>query len=147
MSNIEDKKMRLPVSKKTGRAEIPTASMADISFLLILFFMVSTVFRVDLGLRLTIPQAEATAKLPKKNITHLWMSAEGLISIDDNFVNLDQVNYIMKEKVFANPNVITSILADQELPYGLMNDLFDQLQRAEAYRVSLATKLKEGGSS
>jgi len=118
--------------------------MADISFLLILFFMVSTVFRVEVGLRVTIPHAEATSKLPKKNITRMWVSGDQLISIDDNLVNLDKVSFIMKEKVLENPNVIVSILADESAPYGVMNDVFEQLQGAQAYRVSLATKLKKG---
>lgn len=133
------------VYKKKEQATIPTASMADIAFLLIIFFMVTTIFRADEGFHVVIPQAEATKKLPKKNIAHLWVSKQGLISIDDHIVALDQVRFIMVEKVFENPNVITSILADQDVPYGVMNDLFEQLQRAESYKVSLTTKLKKGG--
>ena len=130
--------------KKKEQAAIPTASMADIAFLLIIFFMVTTIFRAEQGLRVFIPKAEATHKLPKKNIAHVWVSEEGLISIDDKLVNLDQVGFIMKGRVLANPNMITSILADQNVSYGVMNDLFEQLQRAEAYKVSLTTKKKTG---
>jgi biopolymer transport protein ExbD len=130
--------------KKKEQAAIPTASMADIAFLLIIFFMVTTIFRAEQGLKVFIPKAEATNKLPKKNIAHIWVSEEGLISIDDNLVRLDQVRMVMKGKMLVNPNLITSILADQSVSYGVMNDVFEQLQHAEAYKVSLTTKKKTG---
>jgi biopolymer transport protein ExbD len=130
--------------KKKEQAAIPTASMADIAFLLIIFFMVTTIFRAEQGLHVQIPKAEATNKLPKKNIAHIWVSEEGLISIDDNLIRLDQVRMVMKGKMIVNPNLITSILADQNVSYGVMNDVFEQLQHSEAYKVSLTTKKKTG---
>jgi len=70
--------------KKEDAASIPTASMADIAFLLILFFMVTTVFRAETGIPVKLPTAEMGRKLPNKGIVHIYASNSGNISINDN---------------------------------------------------------------
>ncbi|MDI6839763.1 MAG: biopolymer transporter ExbD [bacterium] len=123
---------------------IPTCSMADISFLLIIFFMCTVVFRAERGLRVTLPLAAATKKIPSRNIAHVWVSSEGAISIDDNIVKSDYVSLIMIRKVTTNPDIIVSILMDKDTEYGILSDIFDQLKEAKALKVSLST-LKEKG--
>ena len=124
--------------------EIPTCSVADIAFLLIIFFMLTTVFRAEHGLRVTLPLAQSTKKVPKKDIAHIWVSSEGAISIDDNIVKSDYISLIMIRKVVTNPNIITSILMDKDVEYGTLSDIFNQLKEARSLKVSLGT-LKEGG--
>jgi len=125
--------------------EIPTCSMADIAFLLIVFFMLTSVFRVEQGFRVNLPSAVETKKLPKKDIAHIWISNEGMISIDDNIVSKEYIASIMAHKVAANPNLIVSILMDKDGMYGDLSDVFEGLKEATAYKVSLTT-LKERGS-
>ncbi len=125
--------------KAREEATIPTASMADIAFLLILFFMVTTVFRVEQGLKLKLPEAEATKKLPPKNISHIWVSADAMIMIDDNPMAVNLVAPIMERKVSINPNLIVSIQSDRNARYRTVEAVFEQLQTAGALRVSLAT--------
>ncbi len=122
--------------------EIPTCSMADIAFLLIVFFMLTSVFRVAQGFRVNLPSAVETRKLPKRNIVHMWISREGMLSIDDNIVSKDYVSAIMSRKVEANPDAIVSILMDKDGIYGDISDVFEGLKEGKAYKVSLAT-LKE----
>ncbi len=136
--------MRIAKPTKKG-PEIPMCSMADIAFLLIIFFMVTTVFMVERGIQVTLPRAVSTKKLPKKNITHIWVSSEGAISIDDNIVQSDYVSPIMARKVATNPDIIVSILMDKESKYGTLSDIFDQLKESKALKISLAT-LKEKGA-
>ena len=57
--------MRMQRLKKEGKINIPTASMSDIAFLLLIFFMVSTVFRKEIGLKVTLPEARATERIVK----------------------------------------------------------------------------------
>lgn len=136
--------MKLTSGEKS-KTEIPTCSMADIAFLLIIFFMLTTVFRVERGFRVTLPAAQSTKKLPKRDIAHMWISSEGAISIDDNIVKKEYVSSIMARKVATNPNVIISILMDKDSEYGILSDIFNQLKEAKTLKVSLAT-LKEKGS-
>lgn len=124
--------------------KIPTCSMADIAFLLIVFFMLTSVFRTEQGFRVNLPSAVETRKLPKKNIAHIWISSEGMISIDDNVLPKEYIASIMTRKVEANPNLIVSILMDKAGMYGDLSDVFESLKEATAYKVSLAT-LRERG--
>ena len=135
--------MRIKFKEET-RANIPTASMADIAFLLIIFFMVSTVFRAETGLRIVLPEAEAARKIPTKNLSHIWISDEGIISIDDALVPLNRVSYIMMRKKEINPNIIVSIRCDKNAKYRVVEGVFDQLQDANVLKVSLATQKKRG---
>lgn len=129
---------RFPKQKKEN-PQIPTCSMADISFLLIIFFMLTTVFIVERGIYVTLPLAKATKKLPKKNIAHIWVSKEGVISIDDNIVKTEHIGSIMARKVSTNPNLIVSIVMDKDNEYGLLSDVFEELKEAKALKISLAT--------
>lgn len=125
--------------------EIPTCSMADIAFLLVIFFMLTTVFRAEKGIRVTLPLAKATKKLPARNIAHIWISTEGLISINDNIIKMNYVSPIMQKKVTINPNLIVSILMDKDSEYSFLADIFEQLRTAKALKVSLATLKEKGG--
>jgi len=119
--------------------------MADIAFLLIIFFMVTTIFRAEMGLKLDLPRAEKAEKLPRKNISHIWVNREELISIDDNIVEVDAVANLMSRKYAVNSGLIVSVLTDELASYGVMADIFDQLKDAGALKVSLAAKRKRGG--
>jgi biopolymer transport protein ExbD len=136
--------MRLRAREKEN-PEIPTCSMADIAFLLIVFFMLTSVFKAEQGFRVILPKAMATKKLPKRNIAHIWVSKDGVISIDDNIVKKSQVGAIMARKEKVNPNLITSIIMDKDGVYGDLSDVFEGLKDASALKVSLATLKERGG--
>lgn len=126
------------------KAVIPTASMADIAFLLILFFMLTTVFRAERGLKLILPEAEATERiLKRRNVSHIWMDREGQISIDDNLMDLAGVRSVMELKLMDNPDLIAGIRVDQGSPYGGVNDLLEVLKEARALKVTFATEFEE----
>lgn len=119
--------------------------MADIAFLLIIFFMVTTVFRTEQGLSLDLPRAAAAEKLPRRNIAHIWVKNEEMMTIDDKFISLASISPIMSRKLEMNPSIIVSILTDESASYGVMADIFDELKDAGALKVSLASKIKRGG--
>ena len=79
--------------KKGGVSHsIPTGSMADITFLLLIFFMVSTVFVRFRVTGIIMPKAEKIEELKKRrHINYLWVSADRKIYIDDKLATLDQV--------------------------------------------------------
>jgi biopolymer transport protein ExbD len=130
--------------KKESGAGIPTGSMADIAFLLILFFMVTTVFRAETGLVVNLPEAEQGRKLPNKGISHIYLDRKGMISINDVHYNINQVSSVMAKQMQIDPGTIVSLQIDKKSKYDIVGDLFDQLSEAEALRVSLATERKRG---
>ena len=126
---------------------IPTASMADISFLLLVFFMVSTVFVRYRGLPVELPDAERIEKLEKRrDIASIWINRQGNICIDckdsydtGNIVPLDGVGPKIHAKLTANPNLIVLVKADADADFGVVSDVLQELRKVEALRVNFAT--------
>ena len=119
---------------------VPTASMADISFLLLVFFMVTTVFVRYRGLPVRMPEAEKIEKLENRRIvTHIWIDGKGVIRIEEQDIGLDQVAKIMNRKMIQDPRTIVSIKADADAEFGLIADVLEELRKAEALRVNFAT--------
>ena len=130
--------------KASIKATIPTASMADISFLLLVFFMVSTVFVRYRGIPVELPEAERIEKLKmRRHIAHIWIDRDGSINIDDQMLNLDQVAEVMHARVTADPRLIVSIRGDAEARFGLLSDILQELRKVEALRVNFATEREE----
>ena len=129
-------------SRKTKiSSEIPTSSMPDIIFMLLIFFMVTTVLREYSGLPVNIPKAEKIEKLKgKRHTAHIWVSKEGLISINDRLFAVEDVAKIMYDKRVSDPQVIVSLKADEEAKMGLISSIHEQLREADALKLNYSTK-------
>ncbi|TYB30374.1 MAG: biopolymer transporter ExbD [Candidatus Mcinerneyibacterium aminivorans] len=129
--------------KRKGKVNIPTASMADIAFLLLIFFMVTTVFKVDTGIKLTLPSANEVQKVKRKDLAIVWVNESGKIAIEDKFVPMEYVSRIIREKnIETNGRLVVEIKADKEAKYGYINQLFEQLKKAQAVRVVLGANVE-----
>lgn len=130
--------------KKSARPEtlIPTASMSDIAFLLLLFFMVSTVFVREKGLKVNLPKAVSIQKIPRNHSATIYVNQNGNISIDDLAVSIPDVQWVMQKKLIEDFNVIACFRTDKNTNYGIMSDILNQLREANALRVSFEAKLK-----
>ncbi len=127
--------------KSKVSTEIPTASMPDIVFMLLLFFMVSTVFRQSTGLPIDLPVAKKIVKLEaKKNVVNIWADAQGEISIDDNLVRVADIAKIMYKKRTENPMLITSFKFDRAVNMGLVTDIQQKLREVGALKVNYCAK-------
>ena len=123
-------------------AEIPTASTADIAFLLILFFMVTTVFRATtLHLKIKLPQARSTERiLMRRNVSYIWVDVNSKIYIDDHVVSSEMVGGKVTQKVWDNPELITVLKVDETVSYGIVDQILDQLKEAKAFRITFASE-------
>jgi len=135
--------MRL-VRKTKTEAGIPTSSLPDIIFMLLIFFMVVTVLREFQGLKLILPEAKKIAKLEgKKNVSHIWATQEGTLSIDDQIINVDQIRTIMYDKRVANPRLTVSLKADRQAEMELITDIHNELREADALKLNYSAKPRE----
>ena len=126
-------------------ATVPTASMADIAFLLLVFFMVSTVFVRYRGLKIELPDAEKIEKLEmRRHVTSIWVAGNGAINVDDKMVALNQVGPIIHAQLTANPRLIISIKGDGRADFGVISDVIQELRKVEALRVNFATDREKG---
>ncbi len=127
-------------SKNKPTTGIPTASMADIAFLLLIFFMVSTVFVRFRGIDVMLPDAQSSAKIEdkRKNIVSVWVSSRGKICIDDIMLDLSQVATVIGAKLAQNPEAVISVKADKFTRYGTLEGVFEELKEGNALQVNLA---------
>ena len=129
-------------SRKTKiSSEIPTSSMPDIIFMLLIFFMVTTVLREYSGLPVNIPKAEKIEKLKgKRHTAHIWISKDGLVSINDRLFAVQDVAKIMYDKRVSDPQVIVSLKADEEAKMELISSIHEELREADALKLNYSTK-------
>ena len=116
-------------------ATIPTASMADIAFLLIIFFMTTTIFATEAGLTIILPEKEPI-KIKSKNILTVLVNKDGVIKIQDEFISLEEVRPFIEERLAENDSLVISLKTARQCRYGRMIEVFDRLKLAEAKRIS-----------
>ena len=126
--------------RNKSNPEIPTASMADIAFLLIVFFLVTTTMNQDKGIGMVLPPAGESKKIQKKNICNVWVNQGGDILINlEQQVQLAQLRANIEQRLRDNEKLIVSLKADDETPYNTFIDVLDEIKLSGADRISLAS--------
>ena len=126
------KKHRRPVD------EINSSSMADIAFLLLVFFLVTTTISMDKGINLILPAEGEQKEIPKKNITNILINEAGKVLIDEIPTSRRDISQIVLEKIAANDKMIFSVQSHPKTKYNDYIAVLDQLKMARASRISIA---------
>ena len=132
--------------KSQASSDVPNSSMADIAFLLLIFFMVTTVFQRDRNRPIVWPEAEATQKIDEKlkNILNIWVDRDGSIFINDRPYEMVEVATIIGPLYAASDRaLVISIRADREVTYLTIDLLQQQLVAAGVVRVVFATMFEQ----
>ena len=128
--------------KKRKGGEIPTASLPDIVFMLLLFFLVTTTINTDKGLGMILPDKGESVEVHKKNITNILVSASGKVAIGSGgeirIVDVRELKQIAKQLLATNDKMIFSVKTDARTMYRVYVDVIDQLKLANAKRISIA---------
>ncbi|TGK05132.1 biopolymer transporter ExbD [Leptospira langatensis] len=136
----------MALKKKKAPPKIPVSSMADIAFLLLVFFMVTSVLDTDPDIPIALPDVPGGEQLNKK-IANLYLSADAEKSVFYNQVKMpinEAINNI-RAKLTTTPDLKVLVHADKELPYADLDAVFELLKEAGALKVSLVTKTTQGG--
>ena len=129
--------------KSNIESKISTSSMPDIIFMLLIFFMVTTVLREYSGLQISLPKAERIEKLESKRHTaHIWVSKDGLISVEDKLFKSDAIRHVMYEKRASDPRLTVSLKADLAVRMEVISSIHNELRKADALRLNYSTKVK-----
>ena len=129
--------------KQKAEPGIPLSSLPDIVFLLLIFFMVSSVFKEFQGLPVTLPNARKIEKLQgKRDVAYLWISKDGEVSIDDRICRVSDVSRIMYQKRLdtMHPLKLVSMKIDQGTPMGIVTDVQEELREADALNINYSAK-------
>ncbi len=149
--------------RKSGSKELPpisTASLPDIVFMLLFFFMVSTTMReVTMQVKITLPEATELSKLEKKSlVSYIYVGpphkqyqrvygVEPRIQLNDKFANTsDLIDYIVAEREARDeaevPLMITSLKVDEFTKMGIVQDIKQELRRASALHINYSSRKK-----
>ncbi len=131
-------------------AVIPTASMADIAFLLIIFFMLTMTFEVD-KTRVTLPETLVRLEIPKK-AAFISVNEAGAIKVSSgeelsvSVSSAEDVLSFAAGVVASNPSKEFVIKADADVPYRTIDGVIDALKRAQVEVIYLLSSAEaEGG--
>ncbi|MDH3205377.1 MAG: biopolymer transporter ExbD [Gemmatimonadota bacterium] len=123
--------------------EVPTSSMADIAFLLLIFFLVTTTFPKDKGLAIVLPEQGETQEISQRNIIHLIIQPNGIVDVKRGEsqqvqqVRAEQIEGLWRQAITDNPNLIAAVKTHPDAAYEYMVDVLDALHSANAERISL----------
>lgn len=124
--------------REKAEIEIPSASLPDIVFQLLIFFLVTTTIDVDKGLDLVLPPIGENIEISQKNITNLLINDAGQILIDEEIIPVEEVDNIIRDKLLENDKLIVSVKTARKTKYDIYVKVIDQLKRAGATRISIA---------
>ena len=118
---------------------IPTSSMADIAFLLLAFFLVTTTIDTDKGLGIVLPPpGDMEIEIRKENILNCLINSQGKVLLDEEPISIDQIHRVVGQKLRANDKLIVSVKAHPKTAYNDYVKVIDQLKMADAKRISIA---------
>ncbi|MCH8023891.1 MAG: biopolymer transporter ExbD [Candidatus Marinimicrobia bacterium] len=124
--------------KKASLTPIPSASMADIAFLLLVFFLVTTTISMDKGIGLVLPAIGEELEVNPKNITNVLINAAGQVLLDEELVPVNQLKGRIKTMLARNDKLIVSVKTHPLTKHQAFIDVLDQLKQARATRISIA---------
>ncbi|NQV40995.1 MAG: biopolymer transporter ExbD [Candidatus Marinimicrobia bacterium] len=134
--------MLVKKKRKNSGGEIPTASLPDIVFMLLLFFLVTTTIDMDKGLGMVLPEEGNTTEVNPKNITNILVNASGKIAVshegDIQVIDVRELKHFAKRSLATNDKMIFSVKTAATSKYKDYIVVIDQLKQASATRISIA---------
>ena len=127
--------------KKRPRYEVhaPLTSLIDIVFLLLIYFLLTTNFMVDEGIKIKLPQAKASRPQTEETIT-VYVDKEGRSFLNDQEIAIGNLFKRLKEKIGSQKNKLVVIRADRGVVLNKAVKVMDVAKAAGAGRLCLATE-------
>ena len=131
----------MAIKKTKLEPTIPAASLSDIIFLLLIFFLVTTTMAVEKGLPMSLPSKQSkTVKLKQESVYNIKITSDGQIMLKDvGAIGIERVKPLIEEKLDLNEKLVIVIETHPDANYGIMIDVLDELRLAKATRISLRT--------
>jgi biopolymer transport protein ExbD len=121
----------MKIKKKEIESEIFTGSMADISFLLIIYFMITSAFSATRGLDFALPdENQDTPEIKQEDSVDVYVMPGGQIQVDGKPIALEGLLPYVADKLKQNPDKPVILRTDPQATYGDMIAVFDELRQA-----------------
>ncbi len=130
----------MKITRREVPAEIPTSSMADVAFLLIIFFLVASFYSVTRGIQFSLPKHDEAALTAEPEAAVLIeIAANGGLTVDSRAMGLSDLKGYLEPKLRRNPTKSVILQTSLEAPYQAMTDVFDELRQVGVQNLVIPT--------
>jgi biopolymer transport protein ExbD len=128
------------IRRESVPSEIPTASMADVAFLLIIFFLVTSIYSVTRGIQFSLPKKDEAALTAEPEAAVLIeIARDGALTVDGRPMVLAGLQGYLRPKLERNPTKSVILQTSLDAPYHAMTDAFDELRQAGVENLVIPT--------
>ncbi|MBI4481521.1 MAG: biopolymer transporter ExbD [Acidobacteria bacterium] len=133
--------LRIVAKRARMQAGVPTTSMADIAFLLIIFFMLTAVYSTTRGLEWQLPKDDPNQlNVQPMEAIHIHILSPGQYVVDRRPADLNQVGGYVSAKMKQNPDKPVIVQTDPQVPYFATIEVLDLLKQLEVKNISVPTQ-------
>jgi biopolymer transport protein ExbD len=118
--------------------EVNSSSMADIAFLLLVFFLVTTTISMDKGINIILPAEGSNKDVNTEDIINVVLAADGSIVFDEKLKKIHEIKSLVENEIRKNKNMIFSIKTSPRADYQDYVSLLDEFKKANAKKISIA---------
>ena len=127
------------ISKRKRKVdEVNSSSMADIAFLLLVFFLVTTTISMDKGINIILPAEGSNKDVNTEDIINVVLAADGSIVFDEKLKKIPEIKGLVENEIRKNKNMIFSIKPSTRADYQDYVALLDEFKKAKAKKISIA---------
>ncbi|MBN1617324.1 MAG: biopolymer transporter ExbD [Spirochaetales bacterium] len=130
----------MQLNRKKKRPMVPTSSMSDIGFLLLIFIMLISLINQRHEVKIDYPEGKLLEKTQETDNLEIWIERNGNISVDGFVVTVEELEKKIAGTIAENPSTRVHILADRNTPYRYVNATVTILQRLQHRVVSFVVK-------
>ena len=121
---------------------IDISPMMDMTFILLIFFIVTSTFTRETGIDVSKPKASTVKELSKESIL-IGITRQGTIHINETQVNLSTLNTVLRQMMAESPDRPVIIVSDRDAPNGVVVDILDECNLAKVRKVSISANKEE----
>jgi biopolymer transport protein ExbD len=131
---------RRSLAEEAGKVELNLTSLIDAVFLLLIFFMVTTVFVKSTALKIELPDAVNYDQIEQEKKLNLRISSEGKLEINSRLVGMGELGTWIRQEKFRTGSTTLIITADDETPHGYVIDAMEVAVGAGVEKIDLETE-------
>jgi len=115
--------------------------MADIAFLLLVFFMLTSISDMEMEIPINLPESRIHVSDTQKHFS-VWINEKGEYIFDNKINSINELETFARYKMAANPDIRVLLNADRDIPFIYINNALEMLKEAGLYNIILISKKK-----